>query len=135
MKNRPKDSIITLEKLESLYNRVSPYLTDDQKEYIKGILDGRQDVDTMYEMKLLVRQMSIIFSEGAIWYLTEKRVDEKLAKFADSLRAAIKDLHDMSLKDEERRAKTQETNDLVRITERRGAMERVEALLSEHPSE
>lgn len=133
-KNRPRESLLTVEKLEALYNRVKPYLPDDQKTYIEGVISGENDVDALKEMKLLVRQMSILFSEASVWHFDNKRVTQDFANFANTLRAAIKDLNDMVEKEAARAKQQQETDDLVRITERGSALERLETLLRERPS-
>lgn len=128
-KNRPKDSILTSEKLQQLYNRFSPYLTDDQKDYIQGVIAGEQQVDTNYEMQLLVRQMSLLFQEAATWWFSQGKISQDLGKFADSLRMAIKDLHDMQAQAEARALKQQESDGLVQLTGERPAMARIEAIL------
>lgn len=135
-RNKPPETLLTLEKLESLYNRVKPYLPDDQRRYIEGVLSGEQDVNPLAEMKLLVRQMSILFSEASVWHFDNKRVTKEFADFANTLRAAIKDLNDLLIKDQEAQAKeSDKTDDMVRVTERGAALERLEALLREYPSE
>lgn len=128
-RNRPKDSILTSEKLQQLYNRFSPYLTDDQKDYIQGVIAGEQKVDTNYEMQLLVRQMSLLFQEAATWWFSQGKISQDLGKFADSLRMAIKDLHDMQVEADEKALKQQEHDGLVQLTGERPAMARIEALL------
>lgn len=128
-KNVPKEALVTKDRLEALYNRVQPYLTREQRKYIEGVINGSKQVDPQYELQLLIRQMSIMFSEAAVAYWEEKRVDQNIAKFADSLRMAIKDLHDIDRIERERAQKQEAVDGLVPITERGSAMERIEALM------
>ena len=130
-KNVPKEALVTKDRLEALYNRVQPYLTREQRKYIESVIDGSAQVDPQYEMQLLVRQMSIMFSEAAISYWEEKRVDQNIAKFSDSLRMAIKDLHDIERVEAERAKKQEEKDGLVPITERGSTLERLKALSSQ----
>lgn len=134
-KNRSKDSLLTAKQLEQLYNRVKPYLTDDQRQYVKKVMQGTVDVDPRYELQLLVRQLSILFSEASIWYWNEKRISADLAKFADTLRMAIKELSEIERQrslDAERKATA---DDLVPITGRGAALERFEDLFGTTDSE
>jgi hypothetical protein len=134
-KNRTKESLTTAKQLETLYNRVKPYLTGEQQEYVKKVMKGDIDVDVRYEMQLLVRQLSILFSEAAIWYWNEQRISGDLAKFADTLRMAIKELNDIERQratDEQRKATD---DDLVPITGRGAALERFESLFGEDDTE
>lgn len=126
-KNRPPETILTRDRLEKLYDKVNPYLTPEQKKYTREILDGKREVDVQYEMQLLVRQLSIIFSEAAIWFWNEKKVNRDLAMFADSLRQALKDLNEINRQVEDKQEKTKE-DDLVRVTERGSTLERLKAL-------
>lgn len=129
-RNRPKDnmSLLSKDKLEKLYNRVEPYLPLDYRKYIRGVVNGTQDVDPMREMELLVRQCSIIFSEASAYYWTEKKVTRDLAAFVDSLRGSIKDLHEMRRKEEELRASEGDMVDL-RAEERRKMEAQINELL------
>lgn len=134
-KNKTKESLTTAKQLETLYNRVKPYLTGEQQDYVKRVMKGEIDVDVRYEMQLLVRQLSILFSEAAIWYWNEKRVSGDLAKFADTLRMAIKELNDIERQksaDEQRKATD---DDLVPITGRGAALERFESLFGQDEPE
>jgi hypothetical protein len=133
-KNRSKESLLTVDKLEALYNRVKPFLPDDQRDYIEGVVSGDKDVDPLTEMKLLVRQMSILFSEAAVWHFDNKRVSQDFGNFANSLRMAVKDLYEMDKAEQAKADEQQGNDDLVRITERGTTLERLEALLSEHSS-
>lgn len=134
-RNRPKDSILTAERLKQLYDRFSPYLTDGQKGYIQGVIDGTVEVDCVREMELLVRQMSLLFQEAATFYFQQGRVSQDLGKFADSLRMAIKDLGDLREDADEKSARKQEEDGLVQFTERGSAMARIEALIGGGPAE
>lgn len=134
-KNKSKEFVTTTKQLESLYNRVKPYLTDEQQLYVKKVMRGDIDVDVRYEMQLLVRQLSILFSEAAIWYWNEQRISGDLAKFADTLRMAIKELNDIERQratDEQRKATD---DDLVPITGRGAALERFESLFGKDDTE
>lgn len=127
-KNKTKESLLTAKQLEQLYNRVKPYLTEEQRTYVKKVMSGTADVDPQRELQLLVRQLSILFSEAAIWYWNEKRISADLAKFADTLRMAIKELNDIERQrsiDAQRKATE---DDLVPITGRGAALERFEDL-------
>lgn len=130
-KNRPKESLVTKDRLEALYNRVQPYLTREQRKYIEGVLSGTTSVDPKYEMQLLTRQMSILFSEAMIAYTEEKRVDQNIAKFGDSLRMAIKDLYEIEKVEREQAAKDTEKDGLVPITQRGTSLERLKAVSGE----
>ena len=130
-KNKPKESLVTKDRLEALYNRVQPYLNPEQKKYVQGVLEGTSQVDPLYEMQLLVRQMSLMFGEAAIAYWEQKRVDQNIAKFADSLRMGIKDLHEIEKEASEAAKKQQDTDDMVRVTERGSALERIKAIMGE----
>jgi hypothetical protein len=134
-KNKTKESLTTAKQLESLYNRVKPYLTGEQQEYVKKVMKGDIDVDVRYEMQLLVRQLSILFSEAAIWYWNEGRISADLAKFADTLRMSIKELNDIERQraNDEQRKSTDD--DLVPITGRGAALERFESLFGETDAE
>jgi hypothetical protein len=100
-RDRASMSLLTTDKLEKLYNRVTPYLPLDERKYIRGVINGTQGVDPKREMELLVRQCSIIFSEASVYYWNEGKVSRDLAAFADTLRGAIKDLYDIQLKEQE----------------------------------
>lgn len=126
-RNKPPETILTRDRLESLYNKVNPYLTPEQKRYTREILDGKREVDVHYEMQLLIRQLSIIFSEACIYFWNEKKVNRDLAMFADSLRQALKDLNEMN-RQAAKEAEQNKEDDLVRITERGSALERLKAL-------
>lgn len=127
-KNKTKESLLTAKQLEQLYNRVKPYLTDEQRSYVKKVMLGQTDVDVRHEMQLLVRQLSILFSEASIVYFNEKRIDEKLAKFADTLRMAIKELNDLERQRSLDAQKKATEDDLVPVTGRGAALERFENL-------
>lgn len=127
-KNKTKESLLTAKQLEQLYNRVKPYLTEEQRSYVKKVMQGQTDVDVRHEMQLLVRQLSILFSEASIVYFNEKRIDEKLAKFADTLRMAIKELNDLERQRNADAIKKATEDDLVPITGRGAALERFEDL-------
>lgn len=126
--NVPKESLLTTKQLEQLYNRVKPYLTEEQQEYVKKVMQGEADVDPRYELQLLVRQLSILFSEASIWYWNEKRIDDKLAKFADTLRMAIRELNEVERQRSLDMQKKATEDDLVPITGRGAALERFENL-------
>jgi len=100
-RDRASMSLLTTDKLEKLYNRVTPYLPLDERKYIRGVINGTQGVDPKRELELLIRQCSIIFSEASVYYWNEGKVSRDLAAFADSLRGAIKDLYDIQLKEKE----------------------------------
>lgn len=127
-KNRPKEALVTKDRLEALYNRVQPYLTKEQRKYIEGVIDGSTQVDPQYELQLLIRQMSIMFSEAATAYWAEKRVDQNIAKFADSLRMAIKDLHDIDRIERERAQKQEAKDGLVPIADGGSPLERLKTI-------
>lgn len=134
-RNKTQESLTTAKQLETLYNRVKPYLTGEQQDYVKKVMRGDIDVDVRYEMQLLVRQLSILFSEAAIFYWNEQRISGDLAKFADTLRMAIKELNDIERQratDEQRKATD---DDLVPITGRGAALERFETLFGEADAE
>lgn len=126
--NKPKESLLTTKQLEQLYNRVKPYLTDEQQDYVKRVMQGEVDVDPRYELQLLVRQLSILFSEAAIWYWNEKRVSGDLAKFADTLRMAIRELNEVERQRSLDTQKKATEDDLVPITGRGAALARFEDL-------
>lgn len=127
-KNKVKESLLTSRQLEQLYNRVKPYLTDEQQSYVKKVMQGETDVDPRSELQLLVRQLSILFSEASIWYWNEKRISADLAKFADTLRMAIKELNDMERQRSADAQRKATEDDLVPITGRGAALERFEDL-------
>lgn len=127
-RNRPKESLLTAKQLEHLYNRVKPYLTEDQRTYVKKVMNGTADVDPRHELQLLVRQLSILFSEAAIWYWNEKRISADLAKFADTLRMAIKELNDIERQRSADAQRKMTEDDLVPITGRGAALDRFEDL-------
>jgi hypothetical protein len=129
-KNKPREAVKTEAELKRLFERFKPFLSDDHKEYVHGIIEGKNNVDTVREMELLVRLMSLLFQASADWFFQEGKINGDLAKFADSLRMGIKDLNDLREKEEERAAKQDEADGLVPITQRGTAMARVEALIS-----
>lgn len=131
-KNRPRETVKTSEKLQELFNRFEPYLTTEQKKYVKGVIAGEQDLDCFYEMELLVRQMSLLFQESATWFFGQGKVSQDLAKFADGLRMAIKDLHDMQTKREDAQAKKSSDDGLVLTTSERPEMARLTEILAGH---
>jgi len=134
-KNKPRESLLTTEKLEALYNRVKPYLPDDQRKYVEGVISGDNRVDPLLEMELLVRQMSIIFSEAGVWHFDNKRVSQDFGQFANSLRMSIKDLFDMRRHIDSQTQEANDDNDMVPITKRGSTLERLDALLLEHSTE
>lgn len=93
--------LLTKDKLEELYNRTYDFMSNEQRRYIKGVINGTKDVDPVREMELLLRQCSILFSEALIWHLDNKKVSRDLAQFADTIRAASKDLFDIRRKQKE----------------------------------
>lgn len=90
----PVSSSITRQKLEKLYSRVSEHLSPEQRRYTKKVIEGKIGVDTMYEMEILVRQLSLIFSVVSMKAFEEERVTRDFAAFTDSFRQSIKDLND-----------------------------------------
>lgn len=134
-RNKSKEMLTTQKQLESLYNRVKPYLTEEHQDYVKKIMKGSAKVDVRLEMQLLVRQLSILFSEASIWYFEEKRVSSDLAKFADTLRMAIKELNDIERQKSADDQRKNTEDDLVPITGRGAALERFESLFGEADSE
>lgn len=134
-RNKSKEMLTTQKQLETLYNRVKPYLTEEHQDYVKKVMKGSASVDVKLEMQLLVRQLSILFSEASIWYFEEKRISSDLAKFADTLRMAIKELNDIERQKgaDEQRKSTED--DLVPITGRGAALERFENLFGQADAE
>lgn len=116
------ESLLTLDKLRTLYTRVKPILAEDQRRYVEGVIDGSIDVDPMLEMRILVRQMSVIFSEAAMWHLAEGKVSRDFASFANNLRMAITDLATLDEKERVRLDKAKSNNDMVRLTEQGSTM-------------
>lgn len=127
-KNKVKESLLTAKQLEQLYNRVKPYLNEEQQHYVKKVMQGKTEVDPRYELQLLVRQLSILFSEASIWYWNEKRISGDLAKFADTLRMAIRELNDIERQQKTDAERKANADDLVPITGRGAALERFESL-------
>lgn len=130
-KNRPKEMVVTATKLQRLYDRFSPYMSDEQREYVQNVIDGKSPVDCLREMELIVRTMGLLFQEAATIEFMEGKVSMNLAKFADTLRASVKDLNDMRLQVEEQAQKRDAADDLVRLAQSRSSMERLEALMGE----
>lgn len=90
----PMPSQISRQKLERLYNRISEHLSPEQRRYTKKVINGTIGVDTMYEMEILVRQLSLIFTAVSLKAFEEERVTRDFAAFTDSYRQAIKDLNE-----------------------------------------
>lgn len=131
--NKPKGSILTRNQLDVMYDRIKVFLPEDQKRYVEGIVVGKRGVEPMTEMKLLVRQCSLILTEASIWMFDNKRVTQDFAGFANTLRMCIKDLYDMEAKESLKADSKEEENDLVRVTDGRPEMERLETFLRDNP--
>jgi len=130
------ESALTLDKMRQLYARVKPFLSDEQKRYTEGVIEGTVDVDPMLEMRMLVRQMSLIFSEAAAWYLMEgKGPGRDFASFANNFRMAITDLAALDEKERLRIEKSKANDDMVRLTEEGAEMGKFERLLGKFSDE
>jgi hypothetical protein len=123
------ESSLTLDKMRQLYARVKPFLSEEQKRYTEGVIEGSVDVDPMLEMRMLVRQMSLIFSEAAVWHLMEGKVSRDFASFANNFRMAITDLAALDEKERIRTEKSKTSNDMVRLTEQGAEMGRYDEVL------
>jgi hypothetical protein len=102
----------------------------DQRAYIKGVINGSVKVDPIRELELLVRQCSLMFSEAAAWHFENKRVNRDIASFADTTRAAIKDLFELRRKQAEVDASLA-VEDQYSVTQRQRSVELVEQLLND----
>ena len=120
--------LLTKDKLEELYNRTYDFMSNEQRRYIKGVINGTKDVDPVREMELLLRQCSILFSEALIWHLDNKKVSRDLAQFADTIRAASKDLFDIRRKQREL-DEAQGDDTTIRIQDRQRATKMLDELL------
>jgi len=128
-RTQPQESIETKEQLRSLLNRVDPFLTREQRDYFQGCLDGKVDVDYLWEMKLLVRQVSLLFHTIAMDQLQERKVTKELGELTNALRMSLKDLFEMQKYEDERAKEQQEQDDMVRVTDDRTALEGLDEIL------
>lgn len=127
--NRSADaSLLSKQKLEKLYDRVQPYLSNEQRRYTKAVLNGTANVDTTKELELLVRQCSLLFSEASVVFMNEKRVSRDLASFADSYRMAVKDLAELRRIERADQEKTEEVGTMS-AADRERQKAKVDALL------
>lgn len=127
-----RESILAKRQIAQLYHRFEPFLTENQKEYIQGIVDGKQEVDCLYELQLLVRQQSLLYQEASMYHFEKRTVTKELSDFGNSLRMSIKDLTDLQRYENEQKLKQQMKNDLVRVTDGGSALEGLEALIERH---
>ncbi len=124
-------SLVSRQKLEQFYNRISPYISPEQRKYTKQVIRGEINVDTKYEMEILIRQFSLLISEVMPVFMEEKRVSRDLAATADSLRQMLKDLRDFEKDDAE--AAKQETNiQSLEVADQQRRVQRLNQLLEVH---
>ena len=134
--NRPKDAVMTQDKLRTLYTRIEPILTADHKKYLKEVIDGKNRLDPIKEMELLLRYGSILLTEAFESSLQQRNYsNQNLSKLMGELRMGLKDLSDMQRKqreEEEKRAAAADDSGLGDPT-RESALARFEALHSGTP--
>lgn len=124
----PKPSQISRQKLEQLYSKVSEYLSPEQRRYTKKVINGTIGVDTMYEMEILVRQLSLLFTTVSLKMFEEERVTRDFAAFTDSYRQAIKDLNDFVKEAKEAENEDQNVSALS-VADRKREVEKLDRLL------
>ncbi len=132
---RVPESLLTLDKLRTLYTRVKPILPEDERKYVEGVLDGSIEVDPVLEMRILVRQMSVVFSEATVYYLAKGGVGRDYAAFGNNLRMAITDLYSIDQKERDRAKEAEKFNDMVRLTEQGAALDKFQSILGEVSNE
>ena len=132
VRNRPKETV-NYEKIQrTLYNGVKGYLTIDQRKYIDDTLDGNADVDPKKELDILVRMSSLAVSRMLSDTTESGSISQPNAVLINTFRQALIDLAKVNKQNEEDQQKRQHDNDdMVSITERGTAMERLEGALSE----
>lgn len=124
----PSPSMLSRQKLESLYRRVSPLMSQEQKKYTEKVIKGQISVDPHYEMELLVRQFSILLQEVFPVFIDEKRVSRDFAATTDSFRQALKDLNDFNrLKAEDEQKDS--AADVINVSDQQKARDRMRAIL------
>lgn len=104
-KNKPKDEVMTQEKLNKLYNRVEHMLDEDHRKYLKQVITGKTHIDPVREGELLLRLLSIVVTESLGWALSKQAISRDLAALVGEYRMGIKDLEDMRRRREEQKVK------------------------------
>lgn len=128
-KNRSPESIVTEEKLQSMFKRMMPHLTPDQRSYLEGMLNGEIETDAEKAMDLAIKQMLFVFSEAADAHWQAGRVSKELADTFNAVRMALKDLEDIRKVRADKAEKAQ-AMDNVSLEDREKEKQRLEQMLA-----
>lgn len=135
VKNKPKETFHYEKVQKKLYDGVKGYLTIEQRQYIDNTIDGNVDVDPKMELDILVRMSSLAASRMLSDAAESGGISQPTAVFINTYRQSLADLAKLNkqLTDDSQK-RQQDTDDMVSITSRGTALERLEGALSEHPS-
>jgi len=130
-KNRSAESFETEDRVSQLFKRMQPFMTREQKAYADDIQSGRKGVDALFELELIIRQATFVFSEAADGHWRSKTISRELTEMINALRMSLKDFEDIKRAREDKLEKDT-TVESVALEDKDREKEKIDRLLSRH---
>lgn len=114
------------EDIYEIFDMVSPYMSDEHREYLDRIKAGEGTVDALLDLEMLLRLMMIYAPQAVMWSLQEGKVSKDIGSIIGEARQSAVAIEAMRVKRNESAVKKDEADGLVDPT-RKPALDRFES--------